>query len=256
MLLPRRRLFLWNRISSWVNTDRITAAFTVVLAVATLALVITALIQHNDAVDAVHETERVAAAAENQLIVMGGQLKEMQTTHRAWVNADIVGEGQIFRDETDFFFPLKFILHNSGSLPASIVYPAIEGRSYTVEVIPGPDVINDQKGVCSTAVRNFPETNGPGGAVLPGQSRELIYNGHIKIKEWKNIDQQNGPAHTTLLGCVLYDNGINGIGTTGIVFDIDQVDAGFPNGRGLPPNPVGVKLHVSPRTQAGTWTAK
>jgi hypothetical protein len=45
--------------------DRVTAAFTVVLALATLALVVTAIIQHFDTVDAVEATKRLAIANEN-----------------------------------------------------------------------------------------------------------------------------------------------------------------------------------------------
>ena len=47
------------------SPDRITAAFTVVLAVATLALVWTSIEQHGDAVDAIEATNRLATATEN-----------------------------------------------------------------------------------------------------------------------------------------------------------------------------------------------
>jgi hypothetical protein len=45
--------------------DRITAAFTVVLALATLALVVTAIFQHFDTIDAVRATNRLAEASES-----------------------------------------------------------------------------------------------------------------------------------------------------------------------------------------------
>ena len=45
--------------------DRVTAAFTGVLAIATLALVGTAILQHFDTVDAVEATKRLAIANEN-----------------------------------------------------------------------------------------------------------------------------------------------------------------------------------------------
>jgi hypothetical protein len=48
-----------------LTPDRITAAFTVVLALATLALVITAYFQHIDGVEAIQATQRLAAATEN-----------------------------------------------------------------------------------------------------------------------------------------------------------------------------------------------
>ena len=53
------------RIAALFTADRVTAAFTVVLAAATLALVGTAWFQHNDAVEAIKATERLAQATEN-----------------------------------------------------------------------------------------------------------------------------------------------------------------------------------------------
>jgi hypothetical protein len=51
---PQHRPF-WPRLVAGVTSERITAAFTVVLALATLALVITAYFQHTDAIDAIRE---------------------------------------------------------------------------------------------------------------------------------------------------------------------------------------------------------
>jgi hypothetical protein len=56
---------LWPRISAPFTAHRVTAAFTVVLALATLALVITAYFQHIDAVDGIQATKRLAIATEN-----------------------------------------------------------------------------------------------------------------------------------------------------------------------------------------------
>jgi hypothetical protein len=56
------------RITALITPDRITAAFTVVLALATLALVITAIFQHNDAVEAIEATKLLATATENAAI--------------------------------------------------------------------------------------------------------------------------------------------------------------------------------------------
>ena len=58
------RLPTWPRLSALFTTNRITAAFTVVLALATLALVVTAIFQHNDAVEAIEATKRLALATE------------------------------------------------------------------------------------------------------------------------------------------------------------------------------------------------
>ena len=55
----------WARVRAVFASERITAAFTVVLALATLALVGTAYFQHNDALDAIQETKRLAVATEN-----------------------------------------------------------------------------------------------------------------------------------------------------------------------------------------------
>jgi hypothetical protein len=52
-------------ITALFTPDRITAAFTVVLALATLALVGTAYFQHQDAVEAIQATQRLAVATEN-----------------------------------------------------------------------------------------------------------------------------------------------------------------------------------------------
>lgn len=62
---------------SW--PERITAAFTVVLALATLALVGTAWFQHFDAVDAIEATKRLAAATE-----------KAATDHREIASAELV----------------------------------------------------------------------------------------------------------------------------------------------------------------------
>jgi hypothetical protein len=47
------------------TVEKVTAVFTVVLGVATTALVITAIIQHGDALDAIQATNRFAKAAED-----------------------------------------------------------------------------------------------------------------------------------------------------------------------------------------------
>jgi hypothetical protein len=56
---------LWVRIKPLFAAHRVTAAFTVVLALSTLALVITAYFQHIDAVDAIEASKRLAIATEN-----------------------------------------------------------------------------------------------------------------------------------------------------------------------------------------------
>ena len=53
-----------HRITAVFTPDRITAAFTVVLALATLALVVTAYFQHIDSVEAIEATKRLAVATE------------------------------------------------------------------------------------------------------------------------------------------------------------------------------------------------
>src|SRR5215472_9962431 len=58
------RLPLWARFTALFTVHRVTAAFTVVLALATLALVVTAIFQHNDAVEAIEATKRLALATE------------------------------------------------------------------------------------------------------------------------------------------------------------------------------------------------
>jgi hypothetical protein len=56
-----------SRRPSWlrIKADWITAAFTVILALATLALVVTAYFQHDDSVEAIEATKRLAIATEN-----------------------------------------------------------------------------------------------------------------------------------------------------------------------------------------------
>jgi hypothetical protein len=56
---------LWRRIAAQFTAHRVTAAFTVILALATLALVVTAYFQHRDAVEAIEATQRLAVATEN-----------------------------------------------------------------------------------------------------------------------------------------------------------------------------------------------
>jgi hypothetical protein len=60
-----RHQSLWRRIAAQFTANRVTAAFTVILALATLALVITAIFQHDDAVQAIEATKRLATATEN-----------------------------------------------------------------------------------------------------------------------------------------------------------------------------------------------
>ena len=55
---------LWPRIAAPFTAHRVTAAFTVILALATLALVGTAYFQHRDAVEAIEATQRLAVATE------------------------------------------------------------------------------------------------------------------------------------------------------------------------------------------------
>ncbi len=190
---------------------------------------------------------------------MSLQLDEMQVEQRAWVYADIVGDGKISGKNEAYIFPLKFIFHNTGHLPASFVHPELEGGTYAIDPIPGDVIIKEQNRVCEAAASNFRGVNGPGVAVFPGQSHNFRYEAKIEIEDWdKGLQHNSGPKHTTFVGCITYDNGIGGTGTTGVVFDIDEVNASFPNGQGLPRNPVEppIMLHVSLRTQAGAWTAK
>jgi hypothetical protein len=62
---PPSRRPLWPRIAAPFTAHRITAAFTIILALATLALVGTAIVQHRDGVDAIEATKRLATANEN-----------------------------------------------------------------------------------------------------------------------------------------------------------------------------------------------
>jgi hypothetical protein len=61
---PSAPLSARPRITPLFTPDRITAAFTVVLALATLALVVTAYFQHVDSVEAIEATKRLAVATE------------------------------------------------------------------------------------------------------------------------------------------------------------------------------------------------
>lgn len=58
---------LWPRIAAQFTAHRVTAGFTVILALATLALVFTAYFQHRDAVEAIQATQRLALATENSV---------------------------------------------------------------------------------------------------------------------------------------------------------------------------------------------
>jgi hypothetical protein len=61
---PSARSVTMPQITAVFTPDRITAAFTVVLALATLALVVTAYLQHVDSVKAIEATKRLAVATE------------------------------------------------------------------------------------------------------------------------------------------------------------------------------------------------
>ena len=62
---PAARRSLWTRLKPLFAAHRIIAAFTVVLALATLALVVTFYFQHQDSVEAIEATKRLAIATEN-----------------------------------------------------------------------------------------------------------------------------------------------------------------------------------------------
>jgi hypothetical protein len=61
----QHRAALWARIKPLFAAHRVTAAFTVILALATLALVVVAIWQHFDTVAAIEATNRLAIANEN-----------------------------------------------------------------------------------------------------------------------------------------------------------------------------------------------
>jgi hypothetical protein len=90
----------------------ITAAFTVVLALATLALVVTAIYQHIDALDAIQATTGIARTGEKLFIA--GQ--------RAWVSCHVVMDEDLTYDVNGARFTLGCILNNTGHSPARKVF--------------------------------------------------------------------------------------------------------------------------------------
>jgi hypothetical protein len=122
------RLFL-NRIEEYTKASSalITAVFTVVLAVATLALVYTSTVQHYDSIDAIGATNRLAKATEDSAAETASQTKlqiqsleqtrtAFETGSRAWISPIAVGLRQPLENGKPISFGIWY--DNVGKLPA------------------------------------------------------------------------------------------------------------------------------------------
>jgi hypothetical protein len=202
--------------------DWIIATFTVVLALATLALVGTAIVQHFDTVYAVKATKRVAIANENAAKVMQGQLDEIATEQRPWVRPANVAASDLTVANGKLSFAMSWDFSNSGKTPASDV-------NYAVNLFPGGKMLTREQefscreaemGATSSLLRIiFPNENGNWNF---RESWRHLNAGDFCVS-WGGLYNPNPPKFVTsvIIGCVAYRaKGISGFRHTLFAYDV------------------------------------
>jgi hypothetical protein len=147
----------------------------------------------------------------NQLSVMQGQLKAMETDQRPWIKVEAEISQGLQVHGGDGILPTKFTLTNVGHTPAFNVQLEVWG----FVSVPGVDIMAEQKERCER-VRNQPLDNPARGAILfPGDSMDPSRYSfgaslvpHFSPEDVKNGLIDDGTGHKTIsfwvYGCIDY----------------------------------------------------
>jgi hypothetical protein len=174
------------------------------LALATLALVVTAIIQHNDAVEAISATRDAAEAARRSADAADGANKLNANVLRPWIPPDIKVLG-IHYDASGTNVQLGAIMKNTGKTPALHVW--LEAFPY-IGLVSGGDPRAEQKTKCDEARSRPIVASEMGHSIFPEQSTPVNLSVTITKAEIETLERQYGDkvGHSPLLiiGCINY----------------------------------------------------
>jgi hypothetical protein len=196
-----------------------------------------------------------------QLTVMKGTLDEMRDEQRPWVYADLEIGGRPYRTQSDGFgFPIKFVLHNTGHLPALYVSPDIEGYLSGGDGQSAVTSIRDrQKKRCDSPLQQPTASDQIGVTVFPNQTVPFGTGIGISATEVDVVKKRSGAGMVPLVpwgvGCIRYRTTDGVWRQTGIAFSIGMTKAGQPLPFVLPLDPTTVdpdQLVITPWIEGGT----
>jgi hypothetical protein len=191
---------------------------------------------------------RASADSGGQRDVMQGQLNEMQAEQRAWAYAELEPVGVIQKARDSYVIPLKYVIKNTGHLPAFGVMPMAVANLIVVKLGTIKSFVPNQK--CAQ-FRKTPLNSSAGQTVFPGQ--EVIHTAtteadypKISLAEWQN---RPGEKAVILTGCIDYQiPGSASHHQTKFAYMVGTPieENGMAQVGPLPENPEGTKLRFAP----------
>jgi hypothetical protein len=202
-----------------------------------------------------------AAAVGAQLSVMQGQLDEMKAEQRPWVYADIGIGGKAYKTQSNGIgFPIGFMFHNTGHMPAFYVSADIEGYLSGGDNQSAVTSVRDrQKRRCDPPLQQSAASDQIGVTVFPGQAVPFGASIAISETEIDNVKKLSAGLPITPLspwgvGCIRYRTP-DGIGhQTGVAFTIGMIKPGVDGQFVLPSDPTTIdprQLIIMPWIEGG-----
>jgi hypothetical protein len=211
---------------------------------------------------------RQAKIMGTQANIATDQLSEMRAEQRPWVYADITPGEQIFWDQSGgLTFSVRFTWHNTGHLPASYVWPDMEGFLSGEEGKVGSQLFRPrQKKVCERKLEQPTAADQLGTTVFPGQTVDARVSFGIskaKIDAVRNLAIKTAGTDEFFMapwgiGCIRYHSPDGGSHQTGFAFAVDRIETGKDGVFDLPKDPTVVpmaQLVIRPWIEGGAWYA-
>jgi hypothetical protein len=187
-----------------------------------------------------------------QANIANNQLEETRAEQRPWVYADITPAKQIFWNQSGgLTFVIRFTLHNTGHLPASYVWPDIEGFLSGEEGKVSSQLLRShQKKVCERQLERPAAADQPGTTVFPGQTVDDGVSFGIskaKIDEVRNLAVNTVGTDELFMvpwgvGCIRYRSPDGGSHQTGFAFFVSRTETGKDGVFILPRDPTVVPI--------------
>jgi hypothetical protein len=130
------------------------------------------------------------------------QVNEMRVEQRAWVYTEAVPDTSIVHQADGFLIAVRFILHNTGHLPAIYAWPVTDGF-----ILGDPnDVLARQRKVCEKRRHVKRSASLAGTTVFPGQVANINKGVSISQADWDKAVAAKRQAGVVpvIVGCVDY----------------------------------------------------
>jgi hypothetical protein len=170
----------WRKVKAAFTAERTTAGFTVVLALATLALVGVSIYQHFDTIDIIQAAKRIATSGEELVVA----------DQRAWVSCPVVINDDLTYDANGARFVLGCAVNNTGHSPAREVFLKVNAFPNVAF-----DIDAEQRRVCAEAethTQHIGEPHRIGFDVFPGEPLPGSQVAYISAATLNSVRRSSG----------------------------------------------------------------